>query len=198
MIKLIASDLDGTLLQDGTQELTPHAISLIHSLTQKGLPKPVMTGASTKRQQRNTPKRRQPNISGGIVTYLPIIKTLQIKICTKILKTLTDGDTTKNSYVILKLTNNETNHYNLFYMSVIRHNISPCRKRQLHTENTGKTTGIHNRFQIPSPGVRMLCRHVQIQSHRLSWLFNTRYPLFQKIHPPHKRLYSQGDTCPER
>ena len=30
MIKLIASDLDGTLLQDGTQELTPHAISLIH------------------------------------------------------------------------------------------------------------------------------------------------------------------------
>ena len=28
--------------------------------------------------------------------------------------------------------------------------------------------------------------------------FNTRYPLFQKIHPPHKRLYSQGDTCPER
>ena len=37
MIKLIASDLDGTLLQDGTQELTPHAISLIHSLTQKGI-----------------------------------------------------------------------------------------------------------------------------------------------------------------
>ena len=134
----------------------------------------------------------------GNCDVLPIIKTLQIKICTKILKTLTDGDTTKNSYVILKLTNNETNHYNLFYMSVIRHNISPCRKRQLHTENTGKTTGIHNRFQIPSPGVRMLCRHVQIQSHRLSWLFNTRYPLFQKIHPPHKRLYSQGDTCPER
>ena len=29
MIKLIASDLDGTLLQDGTQELTPRAISLI-------------------------------------------------------------------------------------------------------------------------------------------------------------------------
>ena len=26
MIKLIASDLDGTLLQDGTQELTPRAI----------------------------------------------------------------------------------------------------------------------------------------------------------------------------
>ena len=37
MIKLIASDLDGTLLQDGTQELTPRAISLIHSLTQKGI-----------------------------------------------------------------------------------------------------------------------------------------------------------------
>lgn len=71
-------------------------------------------------------------------------------------------------------------------MSVIRHNISPCRKRQPHTENTGKTTGIHNRFQIPSPGVRMLCRHVQIQSHRLSWLFNTRYPLFQKYTRPIK------------
>ena len=62
MIKLIASDLDGTLLTDdkqisvgnrralekaasegiyivpdGTQELTPRAISLIHSLTQKGI-----------------------------------------------------------------------------------------------------------------------------------------------------------------
>ena len=30
MIKLIASDLDGTLLQNGAQELTPRAIQLIH------------------------------------------------------------------------------------------------------------------------------------------------------------------------
>lgn len=37
MIKLIASDLDGTLLQGGAQELTPRAISLIHQLTQKGI-----------------------------------------------------------------------------------------------------------------------------------------------------------------
>ena len=37
MIKLIASDLDGTLLQNGAQELTPRAIKLIHGLTQKGI-----------------------------------------------------------------------------------------------------------------------------------------------------------------
>lgn len=37
MIKLIASDLDGTLLQNGSQELTPRAIKLIHEITQKGI-----------------------------------------------------------------------------------------------------------------------------------------------------------------
>lgn len=37
MIKLIASDLDGTLLRDGAQELTPRAVRLIHKLTQKGI-----------------------------------------------------------------------------------------------------------------------------------------------------------------
>lgn len=37
MIKLIASDLDGTLLHNGAQELTPRAIELIHALTQKGV-----------------------------------------------------------------------------------------------------------------------------------------------------------------
>ena len=37
MIKLIASDLDGTLLQNGAQELTPRAIDLIHRLTEKGI-----------------------------------------------------------------------------------------------------------------------------------------------------------------
>ena len=37
MIKLIASDLDGTLLHNGAQKLTPHAIELIHELTQKGV-----------------------------------------------------------------------------------------------------------------------------------------------------------------
>lgn len=37
MIKLIASDLDGTLLQNGAQELTPRAIRLIRQLTEKGI-----------------------------------------------------------------------------------------------------------------------------------------------------------------
>ena len=37
MIKLIASDLDGTLLQNEAQELTPRAIELIRALTQKGV-----------------------------------------------------------------------------------------------------------------------------------------------------------------
>ena len=37
MIKLIASDLDGTLLQNGAQELTPRAVELIHKITQKGI-----------------------------------------------------------------------------------------------------------------------------------------------------------------
>lgn len=37
MIKLIASDLDGTLLRNGALSLTPHAIELIHELTQKGV-----------------------------------------------------------------------------------------------------------------------------------------------------------------
>lgn len=37
MIKLIASDLDGTLLQNGAQKLTPRAIDLIRQLTSKGV-----------------------------------------------------------------------------------------------------------------------------------------------------------------
>lgn len=37
MIKLIASDLDGTLLQNGAQELSPKSISLIHQLVEKGI-----------------------------------------------------------------------------------------------------------------------------------------------------------------
>ena len=37
MIKLIASDLDGTLLQNDAQELTPRAVELIRSLAQKGI-----------------------------------------------------------------------------------------------------------------------------------------------------------------
>ena len=37
MIKLIASDLDGTLLQNGAQELTPRAIRLIREITQRGI-----------------------------------------------------------------------------------------------------------------------------------------------------------------
>lgn len=37
MIKLIASDLDGTLLQNGSQALTPRAVPLILRLAQKGI-----------------------------------------------------------------------------------------------------------------------------------------------------------------
>ena len=37
MIKLIASDLDGTLLRDGAQELSPRAVQLIRELTKKGI-----------------------------------------------------------------------------------------------------------------------------------------------------------------
>ena len=35
MIKLVASDLDGTLLQGGAQQLAPHSIDLIHRLVQR-------------------------------------------------------------------------------------------------------------------------------------------------------------------
>ena len=37
MIKLVASDLDGTLLQGGAQELTSKSLELIHELTKKGI-----------------------------------------------------------------------------------------------------------------------------------------------------------------
>lgn len=37
MIKLIASDLDGTLLRNGAQELSSYTIDLIHKLTEKGI-----------------------------------------------------------------------------------------------------------------------------------------------------------------
>lgn len=49
MIKLVASDLDGTLLQNGAQELTPRAVELIHRLTQKG----VYFAAASGRQYDN-------------------------------------------------------------------------------------------------------------------------------------------------
>ena len=37
MIKLIASDLDGTLLHNGAQELPPRTIELVHEITKKGI-----------------------------------------------------------------------------------------------------------------------------------------------------------------
>lgn len=37
MIKLIASDLDGTLLHGGAQKLDPYTVELVHRLTQKGI-----------------------------------------------------------------------------------------------------------------------------------------------------------------
>ena len=52
MIKLIASDLDGTLLLNGAQELTPRAIDLIHRLTQKGVHFAVASGRQYSNERR--------------------------------------------------------------------------------------------------------------------------------------------------
>lgn len=52
MIKLVASDLDGTLLQGGAQELTPRAIELIHQLTQKGVYFVAASGRQYDNQRR--------------------------------------------------------------------------------------------------------------------------------------------------
>ena len=49
MIKLVASDLDGTLLQNDSQELTPRAIELIRELTNQG----IYFGAASGRQYDN-------------------------------------------------------------------------------------------------------------------------------------------------
>ncbi|POP32319.1 Cof-type HAD-IIB family hydrolase, partial [Lactonifactor longoviformis] len=37
MLKMIASDLDGTLLQDGKRDLEPEMWELVHRLTQMGI-----------------------------------------------------------------------------------------------------------------------------------------------------------------
>lgn len=52
MIKLVASDLDGTLLQGGAQELTPRAVELIHELTQKGIHFVAASGRQYDNQRR--------------------------------------------------------------------------------------------------------------------------------------------------
>ena len=52
MIKLVASDLDGTLLQGGAQELTPRAVELIHQLTQKGVHFVAASGRQYDNQRR--------------------------------------------------------------------------------------------------------------------------------------------------
>lgn len=49
MIKLVASDLDGTLLQNGAQELTPRALDLVRRLMEKG----IVFVASSGRQYDN-------------------------------------------------------------------------------------------------------------------------------------------------
>ena len=49
MIKLVASDLDGTLLQNGAQELTPRTLDLVRRLTEKG----IVFVASSGRQYDN-------------------------------------------------------------------------------------------------------------------------------------------------
>lgn len=52
MIKLIASDLDGTLLQNGAQELTPRALDLIRRLTEKGVHFVVASGRQYDNERR--------------------------------------------------------------------------------------------------------------------------------------------------
>ena len=52
MIKLIASDLDGTLLQNEAQELTPRAIDLISQLTKKGIPFVAASGRQYDNERR--------------------------------------------------------------------------------------------------------------------------------------------------
>lgn len=52
MIKLVASDLDGTLLQGGAQELSPHALELIHQLTEKGIHFIAASGRQYDNQRR--------------------------------------------------------------------------------------------------------------------------------------------------
>lgn len=49
MLKLIASDLDGTLLQNGAQSLTTQAVSLIHTLQERG----IIFAAASGRQYPN-------------------------------------------------------------------------------------------------------------------------------------------------
>ncbi len=52
MIKLVASDLDGTLLQGGAQKLTPRAIELINKLTQNGIYFVAASGRQYDNQRR--------------------------------------------------------------------------------------------------------------------------------------------------
>lgn len=52
MIKLVASDLDGTLLRGGAQELTPHAVKLIHQLTERGIHFVAASGRQYDNQRR--------------------------------------------------------------------------------------------------------------------------------------------------
>lgn len=52
MIKLIASDLDGTLLQGGAQDLTPRALHLIHNLVEKGIYFVAASGRQYDNQRR--------------------------------------------------------------------------------------------------------------------------------------------------
>ena len=58
MIKLIASDLDGTLLQNDAQELTPRAVELIRSLTQKGIRFVAASGRQYDNERRLLPGLR--------------------------------------------------------------------------------------------------------------------------------------------
>ena len=52
MIKLIASDLDGTLLHNGAQELSPYTIDVIRRITQKGIHFIAASGRQSDNERR--------------------------------------------------------------------------------------------------------------------------------------------------
>ena len=52
MIKLIASDLDGTLLHNGEQSLSPRVLELVHRLTEKGIRFIAASGRQYDNEQR--------------------------------------------------------------------------------------------------------------------------------------------------
>lgn len=90
MIKLIASDLDGTLLRDGAQSLTPKVLELVGRIKERG----ILFAAASGRQYRNLKRLFYPEVkdvvfvaeNGGLVMQ----NDLRLS-CTPIKRTLGDA-----------------------------------------------------------------------------------------------------------